>query len=368
MAFWSSEIDPSTGMPFTKEGYAARLAGVKSKYPKLVDALTSSLERMFPNMNRDRARAKVAEYMAVLGDPPTNPDELKGWVRKSFGAKFRQLYDKEKQDRLVAQGLAKWTTGPEGGGYTIADGVDPAEYEAASKALDEEMQTTWGDAGGLDGWSGSFGGVDTQSSELGLDIQGINDATPLTGGEEDEKDPATRLKAYYDALYSPGDELSISRMAGNQARRASRGAGVRGGLSDASAAHQTANAALGYRQNTNAQALQFMGQDQGHQLGIAQLQQQALQFNAQQRQAAALAAYNQRQQLGGTIGGVAGLIGGGIIQVATGAPVAGAGAAAGTAIGSAYGGGNAPGSYTVRSSTSLRNAATGGKKNDNSIY
>jgi hypothetical protein len=109
-----------------------------------------------------------------------------------------------------------------------------------------------------------------------------------------------------------------------------------------------ADAALKYQQNIDSQAQQLIALEDNKDMGLAQLNQQAAIFNAQQQQAASLAAYQQRAQLGGTIGGIAGGIVGGVVQYATGAPVAGAFTAAGTGIGSMAGGGSAPtGSYVV---------------------
>jgi hypothetical protein len=193
------------------------------------------------------------------------------------------------------------------------------------------------------------------------------DAGGTLSGPSTEQDPAIRLKQFYDAIYNPQTASRISQMAGNQARRASQGAGVRGGLSDASVAYQGQNALLGYDQNVNAQALQYMGMENQQEMGMAQLAQQNAQFNAQQRAIAAQNAYGQRQQMGGTIGGAVGGVVGGIVQGYTGAPVMGAFTAAGTGIGSIAGGGQAPGAYTVKGMGSLAKSGATSSKNNNGI-
>jgi hypothetical protein len=361
MAFWSAQINQDTGLPFKSlEEFSAKAQSVSKKHSTTIDYFAEQLEGYLPRLNRKKVKAKLAEYIAAYGEPPKDANELKRWGRNFAGSINRFRID---EIRAAA----------------IDRGENPDDPQVLTRINQEINGDTWDTKtqnNTLEGAWEAFGDAEAhtqlQGNVVSGDLQSIEDSAPgsITEGDsgKPEQDPTERLKQFYDAIYNPQTASRIGQMAGVQGRRAQRGAGIRGGLADASVAQQTANAQLGYDQNVNAQALQYMGMENQKEIGLAQLAQQNAQFNAQQRALAAQNAYAQRGQTGGVIGGIAGGIVGGLIQGYTGAPVAGAFTAAGTGIGSMAGAGNAPGAYTVRSSSSLAKNSSSGKKSDGDSY
>lgn len=355
MAFWSHQINQKTGRPFeSQQEFDQRVQDVSGRHGAVIDFFQQELEGLYPKLDRTKTRAALARYIAAYGDPPSDPNQLKGWTRNFTRSINRMRIDEQR-------------------GWLEDAGLDPDKdwnTPDAQRVMMDNSTKIWGGPEG-DAFS-SFGDAEAHSEldpgTTSMGLQGIEDTTgAVTGtGPDATESPDARLKAYYDAIYSRQDESRIAASAGNQARRENRGAGLQGGLSQLGTAQAVANAQLGYKQNTNAQALQYLGMDQGVQMQQDALAAQAAQFNASQRAAAAQQAYAARGQLGGTIGGIAGGVVGGVIQAYTGAPVAGAFTAAGTGLGSMAGAGAGAGAVPGAASYSTRGMGSLAKKGGSS--
>lgn len=344
MGWWNAEINQATGLPFTDAEYKANVAALTAKQGKLFDFMASK-EMDNPEGDPAKYKQRLIEMAAILGPPPDGADAnaLASWVNKFKSLRYNRL------------GNVKLKAEREAAGWTDEKyRADPKGYYAWLKSHMASMgESTSGAI--WDDWSAEdiAESVRVGESDSPGSMSGASEAEAVAPSADD------RLAEYYKALYSAGDEKRLGDMASSQAARGSYAAGVRGGAMGQGISQAAADAGFKYRQNTNAQALQYMGMDQGVQMHADSLAAQAEQFNAQQKAMAAQQSFLQRQQTGGLIGGIIGTGIGAIAQAAGLPGGAQIGGALGGGIGSMAGGGQSPGAYTVKGYGSLaKNGAT----------
>lgn len=335
--------------------WLARMKGAEAKYGSILDKLQAKYG------GKSGWREAFTLGMAQVGPPPNkgaSSAAYSEWTSRVMKAGYIMAHAAQERARARAYG-ADSMSDPK-----VTQAIASNQTPEAARLLDDKIQSEFGTM--LTGESDQLGELDSLAQSLSdseVDAQG-SDGNWWDSPKESEAggDYESRLAEFRKALYNQGTARRLGDIAGEQAARGSYAAGVRGTAATQGLSRAGADAAFQYESNINQQAMNLMGLENNRELGAAQLQLQADQFNAQQRQLAAQNAYNQRAGLGGTIGGVAGGIVGGIIQGYTGAPVAGAFTSAGTALGS-LAGGQAPGGQYASGGNSLSKKSSGGTNN-----
>jgi len=326
--------------------WAEKIAKAKKRHGTTLSTLAQTMRANNGKLSGAGWDEALTLAAAVMGDPPADSVGREAWA-KNVMLNAGQIASAEARERYKEKG-GEW-------GKTNLKGAELEAYQ-------REMQQEFGADPALIGQD--FNDLSNSDAIKGVARQfafSADEDPTLVGGSEPEGtsgDYEKRLQEFRDALYNKASAQRIGSIAAGQSARGAYAAGVRGPANVQGINQSVADAGFQYEQGINSQALQMMSMENQMDMTAAQLQQQAKIYNSQMMAANAQAAYNQRAQTGGMVGGIIGTGLGAVAQYYTGIPgLAQAGGQVGTGIGSGVGGGAAPSAGLSIGSGSIQGAS-----------